>query len=107
MNYRHLRVAKLLQAQLSTIVFQELEFEDALVTLSGVEVDPGLETARVKISVFPETAAPFVLTALEKAKRRLQYLLLKKVNIKPMPRIVFEIDRTERGEDALIPPDAG
>lgn len=93
MNYRPLRVAKLIKEELGMIIEKELEFPGALFTITEIEVNKKLETARVEFSVFPSSSAEEVLKILEKSAGRLQYLLMKKINIKPMPRIFFEIDR--------------
>ncbi len=41
----------------------------------------------------PEKSFEIVLKILEKNRRHLQYLLMKKINIKPMPQIRFKKDR--------------
>jgi ribosome-binding factor A len=93
MNFRSERVGKLIREELSKMILREVELS-ALATITEVEVDKKLEGARVKVSVLPSTAAAEeqVLDALEQKAGYLQHLLLKKINIKPMPRIVFVID---------------
>jgi len=93
MDRRPLRVQKLVREELSKIILRELEFNEALVTITEVVVDKKLGMARVKVSVLPADAAERVLKILGKNTGRLQYLLTRKINIKPMPRIRFEIDR--------------
>ncbi len=92
MNYRPLRVQKLIREELSKIIIRELEFGGALATITEVTVDKKLETAEVSVSVMPAGAAAKVLKTLTANTPRLQHLLMKKINIKPMPRIHFEID---------------
>jgi len=92
MKYRSLRVGNLIRDELGKIILKELEFENALLTITNVEVSDKLETARVKISVIPSSNGDGVLKELNSVCGRLQYLLLKKMNIKPMPKIRFEID---------------
>jgi ribosome-binding factor A len=93
MRHRPLRVQKLIREELSKIMLRELEFSGALVTITEVVVNKKLEAAKVKVSIFPAEAAEEVLKTLEKNTGKLQHLLLKKINIKPMPKILFEIDR--------------
>jgi ribosome-binding factor A len=93
MNYRTLRVANLIQKELSKIILKELEFENALPTITKVDLGDNLETAEVKVSVIPSSQNKPVLEKLNRARDRLQWLLMKKINIKPMPKIRFEIDR--------------
>jgi len=92
MNFRPQRVGKLIREELSGIMIRELEFPDALVTITEVVVDKKLEHAAVRISVIPPQASDAALKIAKKATGRLQHLLLKRVNIKPMPRIEFRID---------------
>ena len=106
MDRRPLRVQKLVREELSIIILRELEFGGALATITEVEVDKKLENARVKFSVLPADATERIFKILENNTGRLQHLLAKKLNIKPMPRIRFEIDRgpenAARVEKALL-----
>ncbi len=93
MKHRPERVQKLIREELSKIILKELEFDGALVTITEVEVDKKLGLARVMLSVLPSSSANKALAIAERAAGNLQYVLMKKINIKPMPRIRFEIDR--------------
>jgi len=90
--FRSERVSKLVREELAKLLERELEFE-GLVTITEVEVDKKLDRARVKVSVIPASGEAAALKTLEYAAGSLQHKLLKKINIKPMPRIAFEIDR--------------
>ncbi len=93
MNYRPERVSSLIKKELSAIVIKNVEFPaGSLVTITDVEVDKKLEHAKIGISVLPSEGANKVLNILGKVAGHLQYLLMKRVNIKPLPRIVFGID---------------
>lgn len=92
MNYRNLRVGNLIRDELAKIIMREMEFPDTLVTITEVVVDPKLGGAAVKVSVLPSEKAEAVLGALSKKRGKFQHLLNNKLNIKPMPRIQFEID---------------
>jgi ribosome-binding factor A len=90
--FRSDRVRELIREELSKIIIREMEFPDALVTITDVEVEKKLEHAKVMVGVIPSSAAPAALAALEKRAGHLQHLLTNKLNIKPMPRISFAID---------------
>ncbi len=92
MNHRPDRVASLIQGELSAMLVRDLEFPGALVTISEVTVTKKLDFARVEVSVLPAAKEAEVLKVLEKAQRELQFRLGRKLNIKPMPQIRFEID---------------
>lgn len=91
MNFRAERVGKLIREELSKMILREVELP-ALATITEVEVDKKLEGARVKVSVLPASGEKAVLAELTARAGYFQHLLLKKINIKPMPRIFFVID---------------
>lgn len=91
--FRAERVSSLIREKLSWIIVKEIEVPGALITLTEVEVDKDLGRAAIKFSVVPSEKAPEAFKVLERNTGRLQHLLMEKINIKPMPRIVFEIDR--------------
>ncbi len=91
--FRSERVGSLIQTELSKIILREMEFGNAIVTIMGVDVEKKMEHAKVRVSVLPAERAAAALHALGTNAGHLQHLLNKKMNIKPMPRILFEIDR--------------
>jgi len=93
MNYRPLRVANLIRDELSQLILREMEFSGALVTVTEVVVDKKLEGAAVKVSILPSGKALDALRALKNNEKRLQRELGRKLNIRPMPKIHFELDR--------------
>jgi len=93
MDYRAERMSNLIREELSKIIARELEFDNALVTITEVEVDKKLDTAKVRVSVIPSEKAKDVFVILNLARNSLQTILFRKLNLKPVPRIQFEIDR--------------
>ena len=92
MFQRHQRVESLIKEELSKLVIKELEFPGALVTITNVDVQKDLDYANVKASVIPKEKDAAVLKILQKSQKYLTHLMIKKLNIKPMPEIRFEID---------------
>ncbi|HVN26362.1 MAG TPA: 30S ribosome-binding factor RbfA [Candidatus Paceibacterota bacterium] len=90
--FRADRVSKLIREELSMIIMRELDFGGALVTVTGVDVDKKLEHAATLVSVIPSAAEERAMRELERHAGRLQHLLMKKINIKPMPRVSFVLD---------------
>lgn len=90
--HRPERVGSLIREELSRLILREAEFPGALVTITEVVVDKKMDNAKVKISVIPPERAPSAIKALNHMIGNLQHLLNKKMNIRPMPRISFEID---------------
>ena len=92
-NYRPERVGHVIREELSKLIVKEFEFDGALATVTEVEADKKLDRANVFVSVWPAERAADVLKILSGARNRLQRLLLRKMNIRPMPQIHFSLDR--------------
>lgn len=95
-TFRNLRVASLVEHELNKLFLQKLEFENALVTITAVEVSSDLLQAKVRLGVIPFEKGPEIFKLLEKRKKELQYRLLRKINIKPMPSLKFEIENPQK-----------
>ncbi|MFH1193351.1 MAG: ribosome-binding factor A [Candidatus Jorgensenbacteria bacterium] len=93
MNHRSDRVQSVIQEELGKILLRETSFPGALVTITSVQVDKKLETAKIRVGIIPQEKDAFVLDILKRFQGRFQHLLNITMNIKPMPRIQFEIDR--------------
>ena len=91
--YRAERINHLIREHISRLIARELEIPGALVTVTEVQTTKKLDHAVIFISVIPSEKAPEALRMLSREAPRLQHILLKKLNIKPLPRIVFSIDK--------------
>lgn len=104
--FRADRVSSVIREELGKLILREVEFGGAIVTITEVEAHKKLDTATVYVSVFPSEQAPEAMRILGEATPRLQHLLLRKMNIKPMPRIEFRYDvgpeQAARVEKALL-----
>lgn len=97
MHHRVERVNNLIKEELGYLLEREVEFPEALVTVMEVACSRKMERAAVHLSVLPVHKSEAMLKIAREHQARLQFLLLRKMNIRPMPRINFEIDR---GADA-------
>jgi ribosome-binding factor A len=95
MSQRIQRVNQLLKQEISQLLLREIDFSDALVTVTQVDCSPDLRQAKIKISILPDEKAEQVLRIIEKNIYHLQQILNKKLNMKIVPKIIFEIDKTE------------
>ncbi|HUX35823.1 MAG TPA: ribosome-binding factor A [Candidatus Paceibacterota bacterium] len=93
MKFRDQRAGQLIRDELSKIIARDVEINGALMTITEVDVDKKLETAKVRISVLPPSKAKEVFDLLNKNHFTLQNTLFKKLNMRPTPMIRFEIDR--------------
>jgi len=94
-------MASLIRDELSLILLKEFEFP-ALVTIINVNVDSDFKLAKVKIKITPKDLKinlieqkkleAKILKELNENKEKLFKILFKKLNLKPMPKIVFEIE---------------
>jgi len=90
------RVNALVQQELGEMIVREIEMPDGvLATITRVACSPDLEYAKVWISVLPTDRAASALEHLERATGTLQHLLLRKLSIKPVPKIRFFLDDSE------------
>jgi ribosome-binding factor A len=89
---RHQRVESLIREELIKIILKELEFPGALVTITSVDVQKDLDYAAISVSVIPSGKGEGVIENLNKNRKKLQHLLLKKINIRPMPELRFNLD---------------
>ncbi|MEK7630344.1 MAG: ribosome-binding factor A [Patescibacteria group bacterium] len=96
--FRNLKIASLIEAELGKILTRDFYVENTLVTITNILVDEDFLRARVKIAIIPYEKGPEVFTELEKQRRNFQHQLLKKINIKPMPQIRFEIEDNRNKE---------
>ncbi|MEK7464770.1 MAG: ribosome-binding factor A [Patescibacteria group bacterium] len=93
--YRNLKISDLVQKELSKLLIRELDFEGAFVTITSVHVAEDLLQAVVILGIIPHERGPMVFAKLEEKRRLLQHLLLKKMNIRPMPTLRFQIQEPE------------
>ncbi|MBI2024502.1 MAG: 30S ribosome-binding factor RbfA [Candidatus Harrisonbacteria bacterium] len=91
--HRKERLSDLIIEKLGEMLLREMEMPNgALLTITDVEIMDDFSQAIVKFSVFPSNQSETALKILEKRRREFQRKLLRKINIKPMPQIVFQID---------------
>ncbi len=91
MSRRIEKVDQLIKKELSGIILKELNFpRDLLVTLTRVEVSSDLREAKVYVSVLPAGKGKDVLQTLDSFLYLLQQKLNKRLQMRPLPRIVFK-----------------
>jgi len=95
MSYRIFQINELIQKELGNIIIKEFEFpKDCLGTITEVETSKDLRHAKIWISIFPIRHAKKALQALQKKSPRLQFMLNKRLHMKPLPQIRFVQDTT-------------
>lgn len=98
------KVNSLLEQQVSNLIAKDFDFKE-MVTVTHVDVTANLIEARVYISVFPEDKADSVIKILKNNVYSIQKALNKKLNMRPIPKIIFvkdqEIAHATRVEELL------
>jgi ribosome-binding factor A len=96
MSHRITQINQLIQEVLGEILQKEYQIPlNALLTILAVETSSDILYSKIIVSVFPIDAEKEVLKYLEKNIFGIQQFLNKKLIMRPVPKIRFEIDRTE------------
>lgn len=95
MSERILRINELIKHEINQLLLHEVEFDDALVTITNVETSSDFKHAKIKIIVYPESQNAEVFKKLEKNIYIIQQGLNKRLKMKWVPKIQFELDEIE------------
>lgn len=105
MSDRIKRVNQLIKQEVSQLLLKEVDFTDILVTITKVKTSSDLKYAKINISVFPTEKSELALKIIERNIFNVQQELNKRLRLKFVPKIRFEIDQLEvkaqRIEDIL------
>ena len=97
---RQERIAEVLLEELALLISSELtdpRLDDALVTVTDVQVSPDLGNARVYIQhVLPEAESRHVLSALQHSTTFLRHALVENLHLRVVPELHFLVDTTEK-----------
>lgn len=94
MSDRILRVNALIKRELSQIFLTEVDFpRGVLVTITKVETSANLKEVKVYISVMPDSKSSRISGILNKIIYGIQQNLNKRLMMRPIPRIRFEIEQ--------------
>lgn len=94
MSRRLDKINRHLQRTLAEILLKEVDIPaDVLVTISRVDTAPNLKTTSVWLYIQPLERADEVLEGLKAQLYDIQGTLNRGVNMRPLPRISFTIDR--------------
>lgn len=91
------KVNSLLLQEIGKIIQRDFEFSpNILVTLTRVDASSNLIEAKVFTSVFPDNQAVIVVCKLNRAIYVIQKKIDKILNMRPIPKIKFVIDKNPR-----------
>lgn len=87
------QVNELIRQELSTIFLREIEFpQSVFVTITCVETDPDLKTAKVKVSILPIQKYGTALSIIKKRSPFIQSILNRTLRMHHVPSLTYEID---------------
>ncbi len=104
--YRNLKAGALIEIELGKMFARDFNFEGALVTILGVDVDEKLLHANVRLGIIPFEKGPGVYGMLTRHAADLHHQLVRKLNIKPVPFLKFEIVEPGKSEEVKEEPAA-
>lgn len=97
---RQERVAEVLTEELGLLITSELtdpRLEDAMVTVTDVQVSPDLANARVYIQhALPASETRNVLSALQHSATFLRRAIVENLHLRVVPELHFSFDETEK-----------
>jgi len=102
MSKRIKRVNQLIKKTLSNILLKELDFaKEVIITVTRVNTASDLSKTSVFISVIPEEQIKQVMRSLNKNIYHLQQKMNKKLVMKCVPKIIFEIETKTAEADRI------
>lgn len=89
------QVNSLIAKEIGELFLKEIEWPPGcLVTVSKVETSRDLGAAKVFISIIPDDKQNEILAKINQKTSKLQFLLNKKLVMRQVPRLVFEVDQS-------------
>lgn len=101
MKNRIERINKLIKVKISDILLKEIFIKDVLITVQSVDTTKDLKYTKIKVSVMPFEKSVEVLKIMERQSPNLQRILNSVIKIKFVPKIKFEIDKSEETADRI------
>lgn len=86
------QVNSLLEHEISKLIAKDFNFAGSLVTLTHVDTTANLIEAKAYVSVFPEDKTDKIVELLNKNVYDMQQKINKKLNMRPIPKIIFAND---------------
>lgn len=101
MSQRIQKINELLRQEVSQLLLKEVDFDDILVTVISVDTSPNLSQAKIKITCLPTERGERALRIINKDIYQIQQQLNKKLNMRFVPKLIFEIDKLENSAQRI------
>lgn len=73
----------------------------SLITITDVKIGAGLKSARVFLTVLPDTQENAAIDFLTRKTKEIEHYVLKKSRLRRSPKLRFVIDKGEQNRQAL------
>lgn len=94
MSKRVNQVNELLKRTIGKIILKDFDTpENALITVTRVETTPNLIESKVFLSIIPKEKEKKIVASLKKYVYYIQQGVNKKLKIRPVPKIIFMIEK--------------
>lgn len=102
MSHRIEKINELIRRHLNEIFLKDLSLKAGVfITIARVDTSPDLRYSTVLVSIFPEKETGYALETLRKEMYQIQGALNKKLSMRPLPQVRFELDTTESKADEI------
>jgi ribosome-binding factor A len=93
MSYRITQVNNMLQQEIAAILQSEIDIKDfGLISVHSVETAENLRSSKVFVTAMKHNHR--LLKHLERYRSSAQKELMKRINMKPVPKIIFVLDKS-------------
>lgn len=102
MPQRISKINDLIRQHINDIILKDLSLKEGVfVTIAKVDTSSDLRYTRIFVSIFPEKERDYAMKTLEKEIYGIQGALNKKLQMRPLPKIIFQLDTTESKADEI------
>ncbi len=102
MSQRIEKANSLIQEIVAEIIRKDLSLKPSVfVSILKVDTSSDLRYARVFLSVYPASEGDYAFKTLQKELHRIQKALNQKLQMKILPKIIFQLDNTQEKVDQL------
>lgn len=101
-NHRLEKINRLIKEEVSKIILKEFDIDkDLLLTVTQVKTSSDFAHATIYVSTIIKAREQEMLETLEHSAGDIQYVLNRKLRMRPVPRIRFAIDTSYEKEQRL------
>ena len=97
-SFRPQKIASVIEHELGKLLARDFYVPGSLVTVLGVDVSADRLHATVKVGIIPYEKGPEVFHALGRVRGSYERQLLRTMQIRPFPHLMFAIAEPEKQE---------